>query len=268
MKTMSHGAKPELPELPELPEGCKATIISFTSPQDACRLSSVSRNFKSAAESDTAWGKFLPPEMYTILSQSSAPELAARSKKEIYFALCDNPVLIHQGRMSFSLDKRKGKKCFMISARNLWIVWGDISQYWIWISHLESRFDEVAELLNVCWLQIVGNINIRLLSASTLYKAYLVFRFTAEAHGFAHLTVEVTVGLVGTEATRKTVFLHSQELMDGDQYPKQRSDGWWEIELGEVFCEGEDKELVMTFLASEITQWKRGLIVQGIEIRP
>lgn len=89
--------------LPELPENCKAIVISFTSPQDACRLSSVSRNFKSAAESDPVWGKFLPPETATILSQSSAPELANRSKKEIYCTLCHNPVLIHRGRMVNSL---------------------------------------------------------------------------------------------------------------------------------------------------------------------
>ncbi|KAK9905316.1 hypothetical protein M0R45_000290 [Rubus argutus] len=260
MKTMGHGAKQELPE------GCKATIISFTSPRDACRLSSVSRNFKSAAESDAVWSKFLPPETYTILSQSSAPELAARSKKEIYFTLCDNPVLIHEGRMSFSLDKRNGKKCFMMSARNLWIICGDTPQYWTWSSH-PNRFDEVAVLLNGCLLHIGGKIDTRLLSPSTLYRTYLVFTFTVEAYGFAHLTVEVTVGLVGTEATTKNVFLHSQELMDDDQYPKQRSDGWWKIELGEVFCEGgEDGELEMTCLASEGTQWKRGLIVQGIDI--
>lgn len=153
--------------------------------------------------------------------------------------------------------------CYVVGC---WLV---LSVKCVCMCNQANRFDEVAELLNVCWLHIGGKIDTLLLSPSTLYRAYLVFRFTAEAVGFAHLTVEVTIGLVGTEATRKTVFLHSQELMDGDQYPKQRSDGWWEIELGEVFCEGgEDRGLEMACLASEGTQWKRGLIVQGIEIRP
>lgn len=124
----------------------------------------------------------------------------------------------------------------------------------------------MAELLNVCWLQFGGKIDTRLLTPSTLYRVYLVFRFTAEAHGFSHLTVEVTVGLVGNEATRQTMFLHSQELMDDNRYPNQRSDGWWEIKLGE-FLE-EDGELEMTCLANDGRNWKRGLIVQGIEIRP
>ncbi|KAL2325287.1 hypothetical protein Fmac_024345 [Flemingia macrophylla] len=44
-----------------LPEGCVATILAHTTPKDACRLSLVSKIFRSAAESDAAWERFLPP---------------------------------------------------------------------------------------------------------------------------------------------------------------------------------------------------------------
>lgn len=41
---------------------------------------------------------------------------------------------------SFSLDKVSGKKCYMLSARDLIIVWGDNPTYWRWTSEHNSRF--------------------------------------------------------------------------------------------------------------------------------
>lgn len=84
-------------DLQALPEACIACVISLTTPPDACRLSSVSRTFRSAAESDAVWSKFLPPEIPAILSPHA---LNCRSKsKEFYLALCDQPVLIDEGKM-------------------------------------------------------------------------------------------------------------------------------------------------------------------------
>lgn len=40
---------------------------------------------------------------------------------------------------SFSLDKWSGKKCYMVSARDLVIVWAETPNYWKWISVPESR---------------------------------------------------------------------------------------------------------------------------------
>lgn len=95
-----------------LPEGCIANIICLTTPPDACRLLSVSRCFRSVAESDTVWSMFLPPEIPTILSHSGPDVQNCRSKsKEFYLALCDNPVLddgkmenlLHRYRVMFGL---------------------------------------------------------------------------------------------------------------------------------------------------------------------
>ncbi|KAM2396904.1 hypothetical protein ACFX1X_034070 [Malus domestica] len=98
-------------DLVALPEGCKATVASLTTPPDACRLSAVSRGFRSAADLDAVWDRFLPPDVYTILGKCS----------------------------SFSVDKWSGKKGYMISARKLKITWGDTPQYWEWIRLPESR---------------------------------------------------------------------------------------------------------------------------------
>ena len=56
-------------------------------------------------------------------------------------------------RQSFSLDKPSGKKCFMIGARGLSIIWGQTPQYWQWITPPESRY--------VIFLKILIEIRIR-----------------------------------------------------------------------------------------------------------
>jgi len=82
-----------------LPEECISSVMSFTSPPDACRSSSVSTSFRSVAESDAVWGSFLPPQYQSIISRSAdSSSLAFSSKKELYLRLCDHPLLIDDGR--------------------------------------------------------------------------------------------------------------------------------------------------------------------------
>ncbi|KAL5567375.1 hypothetical protein UlMin_030539 [Ulmus minor] len=294
-----------------LPEGCIATIISLTTPRDACRLCLVSRILRSAAESDAVWELFLPPDYSSIISSSPA-SLSYASKKDLYFSLCDQPLLIDQGRKSFTLEKESGKKYYMLSARDLAIIWVDIPMYWRWIPYPGARFENVAELINVCWLEIHGRINTSMLSQSTLYAAYIVFKATMNAYGFEHLPVEAAVGVIGGETRNRIVFLDSdrgrrpryqieprqpgrryrrhnvlhdqsereedadnvlhdlaEREEDADYYPKERADGWLEVELGEFYCNaGEEGELEMSMKEISRVNWKSGLIVQGIEIRP
>jgi hypothetical protein len=51
------------------------------------------------------------------------------------------------------LDRETGAKCYMLSARNLTIVWGDTPQYWTWIPLTDSRF--ARSLLAILPMQIV-----------------------------------------------------------------------------------------------------------------
>ncbi|CDP04245.1 unnamed protein product [Coffea canephora] len=283
-----------------LPEGCIAYTLSLTSPRDACRLSSVSSTFCSAAQSDDVWESFLPPDYRDILSRSEQGiQLLPlyTSKKQLYLHLCDNPILIDNGTKSFSLEKSSGKKCYMLAARDLTIVWGDTPCYWQWIPLPMSRFTEVAELVSVCWLEIRGKIKTSLLSPDTTYASYLVFIWN-DAFGFDHVPAEGEVGMSGEEGQKKAVHLdpetHRQQGMprrqrgrfghrqtatmrwrevrpaDRDaQTSKQRSDGWMEVKLGEIFIKGgEDVDMEMALTEVKGGNWKRGLIVQGIEVRP
>lgn len=50
--------------------------------------------------------------------------------------------------------------------------------------------------------------------------------------------------------------------------PKLRDDGWFELELGDFFTESEDDYIELRMEDVKTGCTKRGLIVEGIEIRP
>ncbi|GLT63114.1 hypothetical protein SLA2020_356990 [Shorea laevis] len=256
----------EMLDFRALPAGCLAGIISLTSPLDACRLSLVSPFFNSVASSDAVWIKFLPADYQNLVPASPS----VSSLKNLYLSLCDHPVLIEDGKKSFSLHKRSGKKCYMLAARDLSIIWGDTPRYWSWNSVPDSRFPEVAKLLAVCWFDIRGMISTCKLSSMTHYRAYLVFKLTATVYGFGNEPIEATIQLSGTGDLQRTVFLHAEgeDVQNDYRYPIEREDGWLELELGEFFNEGgQDGKLEIRIFRFN-GRWKGGVIIEGIEIRP
>jgi hypothetical protein len=54
----------------ELPEGCIANVLSLMNLKGAYRLSLVHSTFRSAAESDAIWERFLQPDYRHIISRS------------------------------------------------------------------------------------------------------------------------------------------------------------------------------------------------------
>ncbi|OWM72348.1 putative F-box protein PP2-B12 [Punica granatum] len=283
--------------LDALPVECIAHILSLTTPRDICRSSAVCRSFRAAACSEVAWGKFLPPDLDGITSRASSPFVPPSSsgKRDAYFRLCDTPVLIDGGLKSFSLHRRTGKKCFMLGARSLSIVWGDTPEYWRWSSFYRSRFSEVVELRRVAWLEIHAKVETRMLSTNTDYGAYFVFKFMEGNDGFENLPVEVSVlnrcsgqkGVVYLDPDGELrqqyqislekfwpMFAGRVSLADvwtgrGKQLPQEREDGWAEVELGGFFTsDEEDEEVQMSLMEVTSTKWKSGLIIQGVDIRP
>ncbi|ESQ28583.1 hypothetical protein EUTSA_v10019836mg, partial [Eutrema salsugineum] len=150
-----------------------------------------------------------------------------------YIYFLHSPLLIDDGRMSFWMEKRSGKKCFMLSARELEITWADSPDIWSWISIPDSRFEVVAALGMICWLEIRG---------------------------------KTSFG-----STRNLLPNNRQECLVhtyGSPRPP-REDGWLEIKLGEYYVGfDEEEELEMSMFETSYCDWKGGIIVQGIEIRP
>ncbi|KAL5211645.1 hypothetical protein ABZP36_022492 [Zizania latifolia] len=257
-------------EIARLPEELLSASISRTTPRDACRVAVVSRAFHTAADTDAVWASFVPHDLPPLADGELPP--APLSKKELFLLLSAGPLLLSDRLMSMWLDKECGSKCYMLSARALYIVWGDTPRYWDWIPLTDSRFAEGAELKDVCWLKIDGNIDTNMLSPNSTYVAYMVFKIADEFYGLKHPLQEASVSLGGRKSRRKVSVLmqrcrqvpHEENVT----VPQRRADGWMELEMGEFFNEeGEDGEA--RFCLTEINggNWKRGLIVQGIEIR-
>ncbi|KAM7462036.1 hypothetical protein LguiA_030157 [Lonicera macranthoides] len=212
----------EVASILKLPEGCISDILSLTSPWDACRTSAISSGFKSAADSDAVWHRFLPSDYTEILARSDSPVVYS-TKKQLYFLLCDSLVLLDGGKL---------------------------------------RFTEVANLRIVCWLDISGKIQTRMLSPVTTYAAYLVYKVSPSIHDRIG-PVKASVRFLGDEVEPEITVVNLK------QQGNMRTDGWMEIELGEFFSDhGDGGEVEMQLKETEILNGKYGLIVEGIEVRP
>ncbi|XVE78960.1 hypothetical protein DITRI_Ditri14bG0020300 [Diplodiscus trichospermus] len=216
------------------------------------------RMSRSAASSDSVWGGFLPSDYLTILSDSSA-SLTFSSKKDLFFYLSHNHILIDQGKKSFSLDKWRGKKNYMIAPRDLVIIWGDTPEYWVWVSHPASGFKEVAMLELVWWLEIHAKISTSKLSLDTNNAAYLVFKLQEEeAYGFDDHPAEASLTLGADKICTKSVFL--DPLIE--RRPHQ-GHPWYSYQPAEI-----DHSIMSCLECTKAGVEKCGLVVQGIEIRP
>lgn len=167
---------------------------------------------------------------------------------------------------------------------------------------VRARFSEAAELVNVCWLEIRGKIQSRMLSGRRTYAAYLIFRLADWSRGLGHPPQEasVTVGvqhssthvvrlqpndspsrvrarrnrirfgpLVRWGAMMLEIAADQEASAAAAEVGDARDDGWMEAELGEFYNEeGEDGEVEMSLMEVKGGHWKKGLIIQGIEIRP
>ncbi|GJM87210.1 hypothetical protein PR202_ga03142 [Eleusine coracana subsp. coracana] len=133
-------------EIARLPEELLSVVISRTAPRDACRAAAVSPAFRAAADSDAVWSCFLPHDLPPLADGELHP--APLSNKELFMRLSGGPVLLADGLMSMWLDRESGAKCYMLSARALYIVWGDTPEYWSWIPLTDSRSASHAPLLS------------------------------------------------------------------------------------------------------------------------
>ncbi|KAH7865631.1 hypothetical protein Vadar_009105 [Vaccinium darrowii] len=264
----------------DLPKDLVSEILSRTSPHDVCQSSAISRRFKSVADSDDMWGKFLPSDISKMVYRG-----VFATKKELYFRLANSFVLLNNRVLSLALDKASGKRSFMLGARELAIECRSYPVNWTCLPWLHSsKFAEVADLERVHWFDITGKIEARLLSPQTTYVVCLVFRLRSR---------RCTLGLIPPKAKASVRFFDG-ERGDGDgdrhghgneitnivslgiqpshsdgQFARYRNDNWMEIELGEFFNgQGDTGEIEMRLTAVEGDHWRYDIFVEGIELRP
>ncbi|XP_038977593.1 F-box protein PP2-B10-like [Phoenix dactylifera] len=144
---------------------------------------------------------------------------------------------------------------------------------------LGIRFAEVARLQFVCWFDIGGRIDCRLLSPRTTYAAYLVFKLDSWSSGLGPPPHLASVKL-GAYASEFNICLEDHDDRDEEEEEEEegrrqrqrrrlRDDGWMEIELGVFYNdEGDDGDVEMSLMEVKALNSKHGLIVQGLEVRP
>jgi hypothetical protein len=119
-------------------------------------------------------------------------------------------------------------------------------------------------------------------------------QIAGDAYGLKHPEQNASVSLGGNNSTRRRVCLHGTDSdgedaassvfrhssqhgsslqmqrsrLPNDMLPRERADGWKELELGEFYSDGgEDCEVCISLTETPGTV-KSNLIVQSIEIRP
>ncbi|XP_057451786.1 F-box protein PP2-B11-like [Lotus japonicus] len=255
----------------ELPEDCITDILCRTTPLDVARISVVSKILCSITNSDTIWNHFLPSDYHSIIPQSLSLGNAP-SKKSIYLALSDHPIIIDQGKKSFQLDRKSGKKCYMLSARALYISIGDDERYCRWVTIPESRFEEVAMIKDALWFFISRKINTVDLSSNTQYAAFLVFKLITTQCSYYDqglLSTRIFGGPFCTKDACLEMRLNAMSIDNILECPNVRRDGLLEIEMGEFFNSSlEDGEVEMWAMIRKCFPLRGNYYLEGIEVRP
>ncbi|KAG8385123.1 hypothetical protein BUALT_Bualt03G0009000 [Buddleja alternifolia] len=199
----------------------------------------------------------LPHNNEDILKHADSPIDRSSTKKlleQLY-----SGVFLNGKRKKYWVEKESNRNCFILFARDLLITWAEDNRFWHWPLLNESSDESlaVAELLNVCWLEVHGRFEIAHLSPGTLYEVVFVVQLKDSAYGWE---VPVNLRLTLPDGSRQE---QKQNLM-----AKPRGQ-WIEIPAGE-FKASTDKAGEMEFSLYEYEggKWKRGLLIKEVSIRP
>ncbi|KAI6684950.1 hypothetical protein NL676_030863 [Syzygium grande] len=134
------------------------------------------------------------------------------------------------------------------------------------------------------------------LSPNTLYEAYLIMKISHRAYGLDVMPSQASIELKNQAVSKSTAILH-RSRRDGSDKQRPgifstngaaggeegkvligRQDGWMEVELGEFFNgggggsgsggDGHGEVVKVSFKEVKGYQLKRGLVIEGIEVRP
>ncbi|KAL2494071.1 Protein PHLOEM PROTEIN 2-LIKE A1 [Forsythia ovata] len=200
----------------------------------------------------------LPHNCDNILKDADSPTDKSSTNK-LYDQLCAG-VFLNQKRKKYWVEKESKSNCFMLFAQDLFITWSDDIRFWQWPLFKESS-DEwfaVAELQNVCWLEVHGKFDTANLSPGILYEVVFVVMLKDTAYGWE---VPVNFRLTLPDGSTQQ---HKEKLMEK---PKGQ---WIEIPAGELKTSAHQNvgEMEASLYEYDGGKWKKGLLVKGVVIRP
>ncbi|XP_050230512.1 F-box protein PP2-A12 [Mercurialis annua] len=147
------------PSLGDLPEGCVALIIDHLNPQEICKISSLNRAFRGASWADFVWESKLPTNYLSLLERIFGVDYEKfprkLNKREI-FTILSRANTFDGGAKKVWLDKLTGGVCLSVCSKGLAITGIDDRRYWNHIPTEESRFQSIAYLQQIWWLEVDG----------------------------------------------------------------------------------------------------------------
>ncbi|KAL7089674.1 hypothetical protein ACP275_13G198600 [Erythranthe tilingii] len=199
----------------------------------------------------------LPQNCEDILKHADSPVDRSSAKKLL--EQLHAGVFLNQKRKKYWVDQESNHNCFILFARDLSITWGEDDRFWHWPLLKESSDESlaVAELLDVCWLEVHGKFEIANLSPGATYEISFVVKLKDPAYGWEN---PVNLRLTLPDGSKQE---HKENLME-----KPRGK-WIEITAGELKSSAEKAgEMEFSLYEYEGGKWKKGLLIKGVAIRP
>ncbi|PWA62780.1 protein kinase-like domain, Phloem protein 2-like protein [Artemisia annua] len=171
----------------------------------------------------------------------------------------------------FWLGEVNGKKLLVLSAKAVLYKYSNVD---LFSSKplAETRFQEVIELLPQQVFHLNCTIKRQMLSQDTEYMCYLVFKLSEKCQGL-HCPVKVRDVLHKENNEVEFVYFITPSALNingNTQVPKQREDGWMQIQVWKFNSahEFKDDSLSMDIKFTSHEGSMSGLIVCGLEFRP
>ncbi|GKD37694.1 kinase-like domain, phloem protein 2-like protein, partial [Tanacetum coccineum] len=171
----------------------------------------------------------------------------------------------------FWLGEVEGKKLLVLSAKAALYKFSNLDIFTL-KPPAQSRFQEVIELLPQQVFHLKCTIKSQMLSPVTEYACYLVYSLSEKCQGL-HCPVKVQDVLHKENNEAEFLYFITPSPLntnDVTRVPKQREDGWMEIQVWKFNSAHEFKDgslsTDMKFTSHEGTM--SGLIVCGLEFRP
>ncbi|XP_074307543.1 protein PHLOEM PROTEIN 2-LIKE A1-like [Silene latifolia] len=200
----------------------------------------------------------LPHNCESIIRNSDRP--IDKSSPEQLFKQLYAGVYLNGRKKKYWVEKKGNINCFMLFANDLLITWAENASYWHLHNLQTSDHGDitVAQLRNVCWLEVHGKINMSYLTPRVKYQVAYLIKLEETAYGWdvpVNLSLTLPNGIVQQ---------HHQE--DLRKYPREE---WIRLVVGEFEVpEISQSDVQFSLYEYEGKNWKKGLVIQGAIIAP
>ncbi|KAJ0625041.1 putative protein kinase RLK-Pelle-DLSV family [Helianthus annuus] len=201
------------------------------------------------------WGPKLPKDYEEILKLSTYSGTYSTKKKKDLYNLLSQGILLQDDKLWFSIGS-EGERNVMISATTFSYRNGSTHDNWC-VNVPKSRFEKVAEIIDISNLMIEIKPRTQFLSPNTNYGVYLVFKFCDSGN------VSRNLMYVDLKYRKGSETLHAY-------FANWRDNEWMRIELYRFLNQKED--VVFNFLLESLSpcycREHDAIYVEGIEFRP